>query len=106
MADQYTCDMCGKLIIGDPVRYELHIKLFAGYDVLEITEKDLKETDFEREMERLVRRTEGMDPEELEKQVYEEFRYDLCAACRNKYRKDPLFRKEREGGFHEQEAEE
>ena len=43
MADQHNCDMCGALIIGSPLRYELHMKLFAGYDVIELTADELDE---------------------------------------------------------------
>ena len=91
MADQNTCDLCGCLIIGDPVRYELKIRLYAGYDVLELTEEDLRK-DLKGEMDELLRLMEGRDPEELEREVYEEFSFDLCSRCRKVYRKDPLYR--------------
>ena len=91
MTDQYTCDMCGALIIGDPVRYELKIRLYAGYDILEISSEDLSQ-DTTSEMQGLVRRMEGTDPQELEKQVHEEFSFDLCVRCRDVYRRDPLCR--------------
>ncbi len=91
MADQNTCDMCGRLIIGDPVRYELKIKLYAGYDVLEIAAQDL-EQDLIGKLNDLTRQMEGRDPEEMEREIYEEFSYDLCVSCRDRYRRDPLCR--------------
>ena len=91
MADQNTCDLCGKLILGDPLRYELKIEIRAGYDIMEITEKDL-ERDLKKELDVILRQISRMDPEELEKQVYEVFNFDLCTGCRSHFRKDPLGR--------------
>jgi hypothetical protein len=86
--------MCGCLIIGDEVRYELNMKLFAGYDILEITEEDLKR-DTSRDLDALVRLMNKMDAEELERQVYEEFHFDICVRCRELFRNDPLGRSRR-----------
>jgi len=83
------CDMCGGMILGDAVRYEVRIRIVAGYDVLELSEEDLKK-DTRAELQRLADSLKDADPDELERGIFEQFEYDLCARCRGKYRKNPL----------------
>lgn len=91
-----TCDMCGKVLLADEdVRYIARIEVFAAYDPMEITSADLAK-DHEDEMRRLLEQTAGKDAEELEAEVYKQFRFDLCPACQRKYVKAPLSRTDRE----------
>ena len=53
-------------------------------------------------MSEIIEQMEGMDPDELEDQVYKSFRFDLCPACHQRYLEDPLFRHRRlRLGFHD-----
>jgi len=89
----YTCDLCGKPLLADEdTRYILKIEVYAAYDPMEITQKDLAE-DRTQEMEELLDQMADMDAEDLEDQVHKTFRFDLCPACHAKYLEDPLFRR-------------
>lgn len=86
----FCCDLCGKpLLVDEDVRYVVRIEVFAAYDPMELTEDDLK-ADRLKEIRELSRRMAGMDPKELEDQVYQKLAFDLCPACRKKYVKNPL----------------
>ena len=86
----FCCDMCGKALLTDsPVRYVVRIEVFAAYDPMELTDGDLAR-DHLKEIRELAKRMAGMDPKELEDQVYRDFTFDLCPACQKKYLKNPL----------------
>ena len=88
--DGLICDGCGEgLLITADVRYVVKIEVFAAYDPLELTREDLAK-DHEAEMRRLLESMSGMDPRDLEDQVYRSFRFDLCPACQRKYIQNPL----------------
>ncbi len=87
---QFCCDMCGKpLLVDEDVRYILKVEVFAAYDPMELTEDDLK-VDHLKEIRELAQRMAGMDPKDLEDQVYQRMTFDLCPGCRKKYVKNPL----------------
>ena len=88
----FTCDMCGKpLLTDEDVRYVVKIEVYAAYDPMEVTEDELDE-DHLSDMNELVEQMEGSETEELEDQVYKNFRFDLCPACQQRYLRDPLVR--------------
>ena len=88
--DGLVCDRCGAaLLVGEPVRYEARIEVYAAYDPAEIVPADL-EGDLRGQMRDLLARMRGMDPQELEDSVYKEFRFDLCRACQRDYIRAPL----------------
>ena len=87
---RFHCDRCGKgLLVDEDVRYEVRIEVKAGFDPPELTRQDL-ETDYRERIRDLLGAMEGMDPRELEEQVYLVRRYDLCATCRKDWIEDPL----------------
>ena len=89
----YSCDMCGKgLLVDEEVRYIVKIEVYAAYDPLELTEEDL-EQDHLQEISKLYEQTEGMSEDELQEEIYKNFRFDLCMTCQRQYLEDPLFRK-------------
>ena len=98
----FTCDMCGKpLLTDEDVRYVVKVEVYAAYDPMEVTEDDLDENHLGA-MSEIIEQMEGMDPDELEDQVYKSFRFDLCPACHQRYLEDPLFRHRRlRLGFHD-----
>jgi hypothetical protein len=86
----FTCDLCGKALLADEeTRYIAKIEVYAAYDPMEITGDDL-EKDHEDEMQSLLDEMADMDAEELEGQVYQSFRFDLCPKCRAAFVRDPL----------------
>ena len=86
----FCCDMCGKpLLVDSGVRYIARIEVFAAYDPMELTAEDLKR-DRMKEIRELAQRLAGLDPRELEDQVYKSFTFDLCPECQKEYLKRPL----------------
>jgi len=71
------------------VRYVTKVEVYAAYDPLEITEEDLRRATKEKWSE-LIDAVRDADPKELEAQVHQVFRFDLCPECRARYVKDPI----------------
>lgn len=88
----FTCDLCGKELAasGEP-RYVVKIAAYAGFDPYEITEDDLDEDHMEAVSE-LLQREDSYDTRDEESGGFKGFRYDLCAACHERFIKDPLNR--------------
>ena len=88
----FTCDMCGKVLLADEdTRYVVKVEVYAAYDPMELTAKDLQD-DRTEEIQDLLDEMADIDPEVLEDQVYKSFRFDLCPECHAAYLKDPLGR--------------
>ena len=85
----YICDMCGGRIERKELRYVLKMNIFAAYDTLEIELTDL-EKDYEDEIGKLIEKMEGMDPKQLEEDVFKQFTFDLCRRCQQKLIRNPL----------------
>jgi hypothetical protein len=84
--------MCGKTLLAEEdTRYVVKVEVYAAYDPLEVTEKDL-EADRSDEVQELLDEMADMDAEDLEDQVFKTFRFDLCPECHAAYLKDPLSR--------------
>jgi hypothetical protein len=89
-----ACDRCGRSLLAfEDVRYKLEIKVYAAYDPLEISEKELEERDHDAEIKRLIELMEKRDQDELEAEVYKEFAFDLCLRCQKEFVKEPLPRR-------------
>jgi hypothetical protein len=84
-----VCDRCGQPIEEGALRYEAKIQVFAAYDPLEITFEDLTK-DHTAEIERVAKECEGLSEEALMRDVYVDFRFDLCPSCQKEYIKDPM----------------
>lgn len=94
LAKGLACDRCGRSLLAfEDVRYKLEIKVYAAYDTLELTKKDLEERDHDAEIKRLIDLASQRDAEELEAEVYKEFAFDLCMRCQKEYVKEPLPRR-------------
>lgn len=85
----YTCDGCGREIPSKSLRYIAKMDIFAAYDTLEITREDL-ERDIPYEIRQILERCADKSPEELLREVYANFRFDLCPDCHSRFLKDPL----------------
>lgn len=71
------------------MRYLARIEVLAAADPLEITLDDLLR-DSRREMKALLKQCEQLTEEELMRDVYVKFEFDLCRACQQAYVTDPL----------------
>ncbi|MBI4327366.1 MAG: hypothetical protein HY674_19195 [Chloroflexi bacterium] len=85
----HFCDRCGQPIEKGALRYVAKIQVFAAYDPLEITFEDLI-TDPSREIKQILTQCEGLTEEELMRDVYVQFEFDLCRACQRIYVANPL----------------
>jgi uncharacterized protein with gpF-like domain len=81
--------MCGIRIEQPDLRYVLKMNIFAAYDTMKIDVSDL-ERDYEEEIHKLIEKIEGMNPKELEEDVFKQFAFDLCRACQRKLLKNPF----------------
>ena len=63
--------------------------MFAAANTLVVSAEELKE-DRTDEMDRLLRQCAGMTEEELMRDVFVEFQFDLCRACQRAYITNPL----------------
>ena len=89
MPGQY-CMRCGKDLPEGSLKYVVDIRVYADFDgVLRFPEEDIEE-----EVSRLMTEIEKMDPQELERDVYQEMAFLLCKGCRDKFVEDPLSRGE------------
>jgi hypothetical protein len=85
-----TCDFCGKKVRPtEDHHYVVKIEAYAAHDPTEITEEDLDEDHMEA-VSKLLRNVEA-DPQSVAVVApYQNFRYDLCASCHQKFVRDPL----------------
>jgi hypothetical protein len=81
--------MCGAKIDINELRYVLRMDLFAAYDTLKIEQADM-ERDYEEEIKQLIEKMQGMNPKQLEEDVFKRLSFDLCRACQQKFLKNPL----------------
>lgn len=85
----HICDRCGRPIERGQIRYTARIQVFAAADPLEITLDDLL-GDTGQEMDDLIGRCGQLSERELMRDVYVEFKFDLCRTCQRIYLDDPL----------------
>ena len=85
----HICDRCGRPIEKGQLRYTAKIQVYAAADLLEITLEDLLR-DNKREMDEILGQCEDLSEEELMRDVYIAFQFDLCRACQRAYVADPL----------------
>ena len=84
-----TCDRCGRTITEGELRYVTKIQVYAAYDPLKITFEDLLR-DHRQDIARLVKVCEGLSEEELMRDVFVDFQFDLCRECHKTYLAAPL----------------
>ncbi len=84
----YTCDRCQKMIdtILD-LRYEVSI---VTQVVLEGPDQDDEERDHLSDVDELLQRVDDEQCEQLCQDLYQSRKFDLCAACYQKYKLNPL----------------
>ncbi len=76
-----TCFRCGKALSPGSLTYVAQVRVFADFDgvILE------GEEDIDHQLKRMMEEVEAADPEELEKEVFEEYTIILCKSCRDRF---------------------
>jgi len=85
----HLCDRCGQPLEKGQLRYTVKIQVFAAYDEMEISGKDLLKS-HKKEIKELIEQARNMTEEELMRDVYVELQFDLCRACQREYVKQPI----------------
>ena len=85
----YTCDCCKRPL--DPendLRYVVKMEVYASLD----TADDGLDGDEDhlQEIQDILERMDEIEDERLGDDVYQQFRFDLCSACRKRFIKNPL----------------
>ena len=83
------CDRCGQPLEQGALRYVAKIQVFAAYDPLEITFEDLTR-DHSDEIKKVLEQCKDLTEDELIRDVFVDFQFDLCRACQRAYIADPL----------------
>ena len=81
-----TCENCGRIVLSGDTLFQIRIDIYAKGGPLEIEPEDL-EKDHIAEMKALIAKMEQMDVQELTDEVWESYRFDLCAKCRKAFHK-------------------
>jgi len=74
------CFRCGKELPPGSLIYVTQIRVFAGFDGILLE----PEEGIEQQLEHLLKQVEESNPEDLEKEVYQEFTLILCKSCRDR----------------------
>jgi hypothetical protein len=78
------CFRCGKELPPGSLTYVVNIRVFAGFDgVLFEPEEGV-----DKQLQQIFEQIQQSDPNELEKEVYEEFTLILCKSCRDRFVKE------------------
>ncbi len=75
------CFRCGKKLPPGNLVYVANIRVFADFDGVLLD----PEEGVEEQMEKILEEIQDADPDELEKEVYEEFNLILCKSCRDRF---------------------
>lgn len=85
----FTCDCCKRLIdMQHEVRFVLRMEVFAAADAGDESLDD--DRDYLQEIEDMLTQDDATD--ELEDEVYQQARFDLCGECRDRLVNNPLGR--------------
>lgn len=76
-----SCFRCGKELPPGSLTYWMNIRVFAGFDGLLLE----PEEGIDHQLKQILKQIEQSDPQELEKEVYEEFTLLLCKSCRDRF---------------------
>ncbi len=76
-----NCFRCGRELRPGSLFYVVHIRVLSGVDgiLMEPT------GDIDRHLNRLLEQVQHLDPNELEKEVYEEITLIVCKSCRDRF---------------------
>ena len=78
------CSRCGKEFPPGSPAYVVNVRVFADFDGVLLD----PEEEIDRQLNEVLDHIQELDPEELEKEVYEEFNLLLCKRCRDQFVKE------------------
>jgi len=78
------CSRCGKELPPGSLNYVVNVRVFSDFDGVLLD----PEEGIDRQMKEVLDQIQELDPEELEKEVYEEFNLFLCKRCRDQFVKE------------------
>ena len=87
----YTCDRCQREIDADELRFSMKLELSAVFDPRPVDEQD-DDRDHLLEIQEILEQLDNSAGDEVSDEIHQELRYDLCAECSRKLRKNPLAR--------------
>jgi hypothetical protein len=74
------CFRCAKELHPGSLTFMVQIRVFAGFDgILQEPEGGV-----DQQLNQLLKQVEQSNPEDLEKEVYQEFNFVLCKSCRDR----------------------
>jgi hypothetical protein len=79
--EERACWRCGKTLAPGSLVYVAHIRVFADFDGVLLE----PEGEMDHQLKQLIDQMENTNPEELEKEVYEEYSLLLCKSCRDRF---------------------
>jgi len=74
------CFRCGKDLPPGSLTYVTQIRIFAGFNGILLE----PEEGVDRQLRQLLKQVEQSNPEDLEKEVCQEFNLILCKSCRDR----------------------
>ena len=86
----FSCDLCGRRL-DEGRRFIAKVEVYPAFDPDEIDEDDL-DADNLQELAAAIEAAEAGEASALEDHGPQEFRFDLCPHCHQRYLKDPLGR--------------
>ncbi len=86
----FSCDLCGRRL-NEERRFVAKVEVYPAFDPDEIEESDLDADNLE-ELASAIEAIEAGEPPPAEESGPQEFRFDLCPHCHQRYLNDPLGR--------------
>ena len=83
----FTCDLCGQQLSDQ--RFVAKLEVYPAFDPEQISEEDL-DSDHLQEIAELIEHMELTGEKQVDDCSTQNFRFDLCPTCQQKYVKDPL----------------
>jgi hypothetical protein len=80
------CMRCGRILKPGALKYLVSIRVVADFDGI-INEG---EGDTDEMISQVLQQIEGMDAEELERDVYDELNLILCKGCKDHFVRNPF----------------
>lgn len=86
----FTCDICGKeMRASEKERFVLHTEIRPAEQAWELTEDDLSDDNLEK-VSQLLQKAEDTGEDPFQDNSPIRIRYDLCAACKEKFLRSPF----------------
>ncbi len=85
--EERSCFRCGKVLKPGALSYLVNIRVFSNFDGVLIE----PEEGVDQQLKKLIKQVEESTPEELERDVYEEFTLILCKSCRDRFVKETKY---------------